>query len=175
MEYEKILNEKFSETGISDIIANYVYDLEWLFIIDDMYNYNWDVISKHINLTEKFMDAHTDKLNWKIICQYQPLTEKYMLKKKKYMYWDIVVHFQLNLSERFLKRIIKLNKSIWFEISTFQNISEKFIQKHNKYVVWYALLKNRNIKLSKKFKKYCEKKDKYDIQKKYAEQIFFNL
>jgi hypothetical protein len=80
---------------------------------------DWAYISICQNLSEKFIDKHSDKIHWVFISKHQILSEEFIEKHS--------------------------DKVRWENVSFYQELSEKFIIKHINKISIYWLMYNKNI------------------------------
>ena len=131
-------------------IQNIIEHLKFNYTVNDFDKsvnwYQWNQVSKYINLSESFIERYKDKMDWDKISEYQQLSESFIKRFKDKVNWDYISQYQ-KLSESFIERYYyKVN---WRIISEYQKLSESFIKKHKGYVDWYYISKYQ--KLSKPF------------------------
>lgn len=93
----------------------------------------WDLVSKHMILSEKYIDKYRDLLNWDDISRFQDLSEQFILNNKNLVNWENIYKYQ-QLSEEFILSTM-VNTKEWRDkyldiIFSYQNIKrEKLLSK----------------------------------------------
>jgi len=92
--------------------------------IEDLTDEDWGNISDHVDLSEDFIEKHSDKVYWYYISECQKLSEPFIEK-----YSD---------------------KVDWAYISRYQKLSENFIEKHSDKLYWNKKTKEEKIQILSK-------------------------
>ncbi len=71
---------------IKDIIIEYVKEL-YNYEIIEMYENDWERISKHEYLPEEFIEKYEDNVHWYYISCYQKLSKEFIEKYKDNVKW----------------------------------------------------------------------------------------
>ena len=119
--FEKIIqNESLSEDEIEKIL-NYLYDE------------NWDALTYVRDLSEEFIERHSDKLNWYSISMFKKLNEDFIRKFSDKVKWEYISSRQ-TLSEDFIRKFSdKVDFSVILDI---YNLSEEFIDDFKDKLDW---------------------------------------
>jgi hypothetical protein len=110
-------------------------------------------ISQYQNLTEDFIEKHSDEIDWDSIGKYQTLSEEFIEKYQNKLNWLFIGKKQV-LSEQFIEKFA--DKLDWTFISKYQKLSDEFIIKHASELYKKCLLLNENLsdELKEKIKNY---------------------
>lgn len=142
-------------------------------------------ICKDIQLSDFFIQKHSEYLDWRVVSRYQKMPEYLIERFKKKVYWDYISKYQ-KLSENFMmeheryliwrgqmgickyqkmsmKFIDKFYRKVsWGLVTKYQKLSEQFIEKHSSHIpmgtCWQNIFKYQNV--SEEFKS----KYKYKIE-----------
>jgi hypothetical protein len=122
--------------------------------IDNLNEIDWNYISQHQTLSERFIERFHDKVDWGWISIEQKLSENFIERFQNSIRWKVISGFQ-QLSEEFIKKY--QNKVDWWRISRYQNLSESFIEE--------VLVKLNDLQIPSEshIRKYVEE-IKYDIE-----------
>lgn len=109
---------------------------------------DWNLVVCEFNLSEEFMEKHSDKLDWRDISLYQKLTEKFITKHFDKLDPVFISKYQ-KLSEKFIEKNLEVFDI--HDVCRYQKISEKFIESHYEKSNFSYVQKYQ--KLSPEFKK----------------------
>lgn len=117
--------------------------LEWLEKnFDEFDDEDLDNIVTKQQLTETFIERHSEDLDWELISQYQTLSEDFIAKHKIDVYWCKICMYQ-KLSEKFIEEYSDYVD--WSEVSYRQKLSEKFIHQHQEKINFSLLIINEKM------------------------------
>ena len=132
------------------IVSNEVPEDWWIEFIEkeaDIYLL-WCLVSDSQDISESFIERHSNKVNWKLISIYQKLSEEFIEKHSKKLNWGMISIHQ-KLSEGFIER--HSEEVVWYYISKHQKLSESFIERHSDKVNWKSIAEYQD--LSEDFRK----------------------
>jgi len=75
--------------------------IQYIESIIDEGSINWELISIHQKLSEKFIRKFQDKVNWEWISQFQKLSENFIREFQDKVDWWYIIVYQ-NLSQDFI-------------------------------------------------------------------------
>ena len=110
----------FTITDLIKLIGEWKHYFEWAELIQ-IYNNEWNLISKKKNLSEKFIREFQNKVIWSYISRYQKLSE------------DLIREFK--------------DKVNWNRVSMKKNLSKEFILEFYDYLDWKQILNHNNFLL----------------------------
>ena len=87
-------------------------------------NFDWYWISKYQDLSEEFIEEHSNKVHWNRISIFQKLSEEFIEKYSDKVHWNWISEYQ-DLSEEFIEE--HSNKVHWVSISKYQSSSDKVL------------------------------------------------
>ena len=115
------------------IACNEVPEDWWIEFVENEFGIEelWDMISIFQELSEEFIERHSNEVDWYFISIHQELSESFIERYFDKIDWFWISKHQ-KLSESFIEK--HSDKVDWGMILIFQKLSDGFIKKHSKEV-----------------------------------------